>query len=402
MGTDTDRYSKARVEDLLAFSAGIMNGENGKELIERYKTSIENLTPHDMLVMEEEQLKMGISPEMIKKNIGKIINTFYKALSSYDWKKPSEGEFLYYLMKENRALEDKLAGIKKNLKEFNSEDIHSKGSARAKLQSGFIELLKFNDHYLKKENILFPYLEKYWDNYLPLKVMWSLHDDIRKKLKEILSLLQDRWSSPEDLNREIGSYFFLAYGMIFKEDLIIFPVAYETIAEKYWEEMHIKSFEFSFPFIDPPERPQVVIKDSSQDTGKFLHTDTGTLNSEQIEIILNNLPLDITVVDENDRVAYFTRSGERIFPRSSAIIGRKVQNCHPPESVDIVEKIISSFRKGEKDNAVFWITVRDRKLLIRYDAMRNDKGEYRGVLETVQDITDIQTMEGEKRLLDWN
>ncbi len=402
MGTDTDRYSKARVEDLLAFFLGIMNGEKGKELIERYKTSIDNLTPHDMLVMEEEQLKMGISTDMIKKNIGKVINTFYKALTAYDWKKPSEGEFLYYLMKENRALEDKLAGIKKNLKEFNAEDKLSPGKARAKLRSGFIELLKFNDHYLKKENILFPYLEKYWDNYLPLKVMWSLHDDIRKSLKEILALLHDKWSSPEDLNREIGSYFFLAYGMIFKEDLIIFPVAYETIAGKYWEEMHIKSFEFSFPFIDPPEKPQIVIKDSSRGPEELLRTDTGTLNQEQMEIIFSSLPLDITVVDENDRVVYFTRSGERIFPRSSAIIGRKVQNCHPPESVDIVERIISSFRKGEKDNAVFWITVRDRKLLIRYDAMRNDKGEYRGVLETVQDITDIRTMEGEKRLLDWN
>lgn len=253
-----------------------------------------------------------------------------------------------------------------------------------------------------KENILFPYLEKFWDNYLPLKVMWSLHDDIRKSLKEILNLLQDRWSPWDDLNREIGNYFFLAYGMIFKEELIVFPVAHETVESKYWDEMHIKSFEFSFPFITPPERPEVVIKDDHWNYKEIFQTDTGALNFEQMEIIFRNLPLDITIVDENDKVVYFTRSKERIFPRSSAIIGRRVQNCHPPESVHIVEKIIDSFKEGEKNDAEFWIDAKGKKLLIKYYAMRNSRGEYRGVMETIQDITEIQSLEGEKRLLDWN
>lgn len=393
--------NKEKINDLLAFSLGMINGENGKELIEKYKKAIETITPHEMIALEEEQLRMGIPPARIKKTIGKVINSFYKSLSSYDWGKPEDKGFLYYLMEENRELEKRLREIKSVLKEFNPEEEAFPDNLKRKLTPLFVDLLKFDAHYVKKENILFPYLEKFWDNYRPLKVMWSLHDDIRKSLKEILNLLQDRWSSWEDLNREIGNYFFLTYGMIFKEELIIFPVAWETVEQKYWDDMHVKSFEFSFPFIETPERPEIIVKHDNWDLGSVFVTDTGTLNFEQLEALFGSLPMDITVVDENDRVAYFTHSKDRIFPRSSAIIGRLVQNCHPPESVHVVEEIIETFRKGEKDKAVFWINAKGKKLLIQYFAMRNKKGEYKGVLETTQDITEIQSLEGEKRLLNW-
>ncbi len=394
--------SKERVNDLLAFSLGMIHGEKGSKLLKKYKSSIESLTPHDMLAMEEEQLRMGIAPEQIKKSIGKVINSFYKSLNSYRWEKPEEKGFLYYLMEENRELEKRLTTVKAILKEFDPKSESSLDTLKRKLTPIFIELLKFDAHYVKKENILFPYLERFWDNYLPLKVMWSLHDDLRKSLKEILGLLQDRWSRWEVLNRELGSYFFLAHGMIIKEELIVFPVAWETVEQKYWDEMHVKSFEFSFPFIEKPERPEILIKHKDWDRGNVLVTDTGALNHEQIEALFRSLPLDITVVDETDKVVYFTHSKERIFPRSSAIIGRQVQNCHPPESVHVVEKILDSFKKGEKDKAIFWLTVKGKRLLIQYFAMRNRKGEYKGVLETIEDITELQALEGEKRLLDWD
>ena len=402
MSKERKSYSKKRVNDLLAFSLGMINGENGSELLKKYKSSIESLTPHDMLAMEEEQIRMGIPPAQIKKSIGKVINSFYKSLSSYNWDMPEGKGFLYYLMEENRELERRLAEVKAILKKFDPESETSLDILKRKLTPMFAELLKFDTHYVKKENILFPYLERFWDNYLPLKVMWSLHDDLRKSLREILKLLQDRWSQWVDLNREIGSYFFLAYGMIIKEELIIFPAAWETVEQKYWDEMHVKSFEFSFPFIEKPERPEILIKHKSWDSGNIFVTDTGVLNHEQLEAIFARLPLDITVVDETDKVVYFTHSSDRIFPRSSAIIGRQVQNCHPPESVQIVEKIIDSFKKGEKDKAVFWLNVKGKRLLIQYFAMRNSSGEYKGVLETTEDITEIQTLEGEKRLLDWD
>lgn len=348
MSEERKPYSGERVNELLSFSLGMINGENGKKLIEKYKSVIESITPHEMIALEEEQLKMGISPAHIKKSIGKVINSFYKSLTGYKWDKPEEEGFLYFMMQENRELEKRLAGIKTVLKEFDPNTAESPDILKRKLTPLFVDLMKFDAHYVKKENILFPYLEKFWDNYRPLKVMWSLHDDIRNSLKEILNLLQDRWSSWNDLNREIGNYFFLTFGMIFKEELIIFPVAWETVEQKYWDEMHVKSFEFPFPFIETPERPEVIIKHGNRDPGSVFVTDTGTLNFEQLEALFGCLPMDITVVDENDTVVYFTHSSDRIFPRSSAIIRRQVQNCHPPESVHVVEKIIDSFKKGEK------------------------------------------------------
>jgi uncharacterized protein len=129
---------------------------------------------------------------------------------------------------------------------------------------------------------------------------------------------------------------------------------------------------------------------------------TGVISPEQIIRIFNHLPVDITFVDEHDTVVYFSAPKKRIFPRTKAIIGRKVHNCHPPESVHVVEEIVSSFRKGEKDEASFWINFKDEKILIQYFALRDENGIYKGVIEVTQEIGDIQKLEGEKRLLDWN
>jgi PAS domain S-box-containing protein len=125
------------------------------------------------------------------------------------------------------------------------------------------------------------------------------------------------------------------------------------------------------------------------------------MSAEQALFIFNTLPVDITFVDENDKVRFFNRAKERLFPRSPAIVGRAVQNCHPPESVHLVEKIIESFRLGKKDRADFWIQMKGMFILIQYYAIRNEEGEYKGVLEVSQDVTDIRRLEGQKRLPDW-
>jgi DUF438 domain-containing protein len=129
---------------------------------------------------------------------------------------------------------------------------------------------------------------------------------------------------------------------------------------------------------------------------------TGFLTPEQLIMLLNNLPVDITFIDENDEVQYFSGGKHRIFPRSNAIIGRKVQNCHPPESVHIVNEIINAFRNSLKDHADFWIQIRDRFIYIRYFALRNEQGEYKGTMEVSQDVTGIRSLKGECRLLNWN
>ena len=401
--------NEKRVEELLAFSLGMMNGEDGKMLLEKYKEAIEHVTPHDMLNLEDKQMQMGVKPKAIKKDVDKVINVFFNKLKEYSWERPKEGTFLYYLMLENRAYEFKLNEVKKIIKSYKGREVSDFSQLKNDLLNRFEEFLKFEAHYVKKENILFPFLEKKWSTYRPITVMWSLHDDIRKLLKQIIITLKSDTSSWEGLNKEIGAYYSLVFGMIQKEDLIIYPVASETITDNEWSEMHNQSFEYIFPFIEEPAKPKNIKEQSFQkqteiseiDGDLKLKSETGELNLDQILLLLNNLPVDITFVDENDKVKFFSRPKERFFPRSPAIIGRAVQNCHPPESVHIVEKIVAAFKNGEKDNAKFWLELKGKFILIQYFALRNDKNEYKGVIEVSQDVTEIRALKGEQRLLNW-
>jgi PAS domain S-box-containing protein len=130
--------------------------------------------------------------------------------------------------------------------------------------------------------------------------------------------------------------------------------------------------------------------------------DFGSLNPAILNPILNTLPIEITFIDENDTVVYFNNPAKMIFLRTKGVIGMKVQNCHPAKSIDTVNKIAQSFKTGKKDSAEFWINMHGRMIYIRFFAVRNGESRYLGTMEVVQDVTDIQGLKGEKRLLDWS
>jgi len=391
--------SELRVKSLLAFSRGIMNDENGLELIKKHQNAIDNITPFDMLKLEVTQLNMGYKINDIKKYIDKVINVFYKSLASYKWEKPQEDTFLYYLIEENKALKLKLEEIKKIIIK---KDLQKN---RIELLEIFNDLLSFEGHYLKKENILFPYLENKIEKNKALSVMWSLDDDVKKMTKKIVTMLANPQIDVQEFNVEIGKYFFLINGLVQKEELVLFPVASQVINEEEWEEMHHQSFEYDFPLINRPKVRAKKIFNKEKDLvneGKYvLKSETGQLTLEQALLVFNNLPLDITYVDENNKVRFFSNPKDRFFPRSPAIIGRDVNKCHPPESVSIVEEIVENFKSGKKDNAKFWLTIKDKFIMISYYALRDEKGEYKGVLEVSQDVSEIRSLQGQKRLLDW-
>ncbi len=391
-----------RIKNLIAFSKGIMKGENGKDLIDRYQDAIDTVTPFDVIELENIQMKNGVSTSDIKKSIGKVLNAFYSSLAGYKWETPAEGTFLYYLMLENRALELKLYAIKQILKKIHMEESFTYSILRNKLIPLFLEIVDFDNHYIKKENILFPYIEKHWNNYNPIKVMWSLHDDIRASLKEIILILENPYGIWDQLNIEIGKYFFLTFGMIIKEERIIFPVAAETIPVKDWQDMHLQSFELPFTFIETPKKPEIIIKDITRQKECSFKTETGEVSLDQLELIFGNLPVEMTMIDENDKVVFFSDSDKRIFPRSSAIIGRKAQNCHPPESVHIVNEIISAFKEGRKGKAEFWFKFKEKLIFTVYHALRDKSGNYKGILEVSQNISRFKDLEGERKLLNWD
>ena len=397
-----DKYDEKRIADLISFSRGIMKGENGKTLMDRYKDAIDSVTPFDVIELENRQMKNGVSTSDIKKSIGKVLNAFYSSLSNYKWEEQAEGTFLYYLMLENRALELKLNTIKQILKKFHMEESFTYPMLRKKLIPLFLKILDFDNHYVKKENILFPYIEKHWNNYNPIKVMWSLHDDIRYSLKGIILILENQQGIWDQLNIEIGKFFFLTFGMIIKEERIVYPVAVETIPKEDWKKMHLQSFELPFPYIETPIKPEVIIKDSTWQKECSFKTESGEVSMDQLELIFGSLPVEMTMIDENDKVAFFSDSDSRIFPRSSAIIGRDVQNCHPPESVHIVNEIISAFKEGTKEKAEFWFKYKERLIFTVYHALHDKSGKYRGILEVSQDISRFKDLEGERRLLNWD
>lgn len=384
-----------KIERLKEYVQGVLNNEDGKALYEKYREDVETVTPRECFEVFYSMLNKGYTPREILKILDKVINVFYNALVSYHWERPKENSFLDILMKENKALEERLGEIRRIIVDKKVKE------KREEIHRILKSLEEFNEHYLKKENILFPYMEKKMEIFNGLSIMWSLHDEARETLKNTLALFEKDEFSMKEFNVQIGRLFFAMLGIAKKENLILFPAAMEVFDDSVWEDMNRQSAEYDFPFIERPPIDEMENIEIHGFEGTKFKTETGELTFEQIMLVFNALPVDLTFVDENNKVRFFTKPKDRTFPRSPAAIGRDVRNCHPAESVHVVNKIVDAFRDGSRDSATFWIDFKGRKLLIQYFALRNSKGEYKGVLEVTQDITEIKKIEGEKRLLQW-
>jgi len=387
-----DSEGTNRVNNLIKYVSGLINNEDGRELYLKYQHDIEQVTPYEVIEIEYRQLKKGVSVEILLPYVDKLMNVFSNSLLAYKWERPNEGTFLSYLIKENEQVLLKLENLKTYIKK---QDFNNNKKALLQLIS---ELESFDDHYQKKENILFPYLEKKMEIFNGLKIMWELHIQTRQNYKTIKELLKTDVMDIKAINSKIGKLFFQIYGLVQKEDLILFPISTEIFTTDEFKDMLNQSYEYNFPFIEPPN---IQVNKNKFNENLLYKTDTGTINSDQLMLVLNKLPVDITFIDEKDEVVFFNNTKDRIFQRSAAIIGRNVRNCHPPKSVHIVERILQSFKNNEKDLAQFWFTYNHKELLITYYALRDDKGEYKGTLEVSQDVTDIKKLKGEKRLIKW-
>jgi hypothetical protein len=192
--------------------------------------------------------------------------------------------------------------------------------------------------------------------------------------------------------------------MIYREEEILFPMSLDVLSDSEWYAIFKQSPEYGFCLYDPAEdwQPSGDIEDSEQTIDQErIQLPSGSLTPSELTTILNSIPFDLTFVDKDDRVRYFTQGRERIFSRSRAILGRKVQLCHPPSSVHIVEQILEDFRSGRQNRAPFWINLKDKFIHIEYFALRDQDGEYLGTLEVSQDLTRKRSLEGEQRLLSY-
>ncbi|MBT3241983.1 MAG: DUF438 domain-containing protein [Bacteroidetes bacterium] len=396
---------------LLDLFAGLSRNKSGRELYASHKWAIRKAQAIDVIDVVHALAQEDIPMDNMKTGISKALNLLYNQLSDYPIPEPMQGGFLNAMMENNKVLDEKLSGLRPIIKTLNQAIMENDQSPQTlsgldALSKVFIELNNYPLVYQLKENILFPVLEKHWENYRCVQVMWSIHDDIRQNLKRLNDLLQvsiERGGllPDSDLHRLLGDLFFDLYAVKFREERILIPVILNTIGEDDLNSAYIATTDLDFPFISGRNQDVVVKKKQSESKSDIVDLPTGSLSPETLNLIFNHLPVDMSYVDENDEVRFYSDPPHRIFPRTKALIGRKVQNCHPPESVHIVNEIIESFKKGEKDIAEFWIDIRGKKIQINYYAVRDEDKTYRGVLEVSQDITEMINRTGEQRLLDW-
>lgn len=402
-----------RTRQIMAWLQGLLGGQTGRALYDAYRPALEQVTPREVFAAYHALYKSGTPVSDLLDILDKSINAFHQSLKAYPWKMPEPDGYARYMFLENEGLLEQLQSIRQQLvnPDYNPDVLLKTVS----------DLWQFDDHYRKKENILFPILEQKALHFQGLAIMWALHDEIRTRLKMAISCLNDSACSIETRNRVLGKLIFGMHGMVFKEELILLPAASEVLDQADWQNMLLQSRDYTFPFVaDPPDldmlakaqpavSPAAGGSDLSSDAGMdlidrgeaLLVTETGSLTLVEIEQTFAALPVDMTFVDANNRVRFFTRQKDRIFPRSAAIIGRSVENCHPPQSVGRVLEIIDAFRSGRKERASFWIQMKGRFILIQYFALRKPDGIYLGTLEVSQDITELRNLQGERRLLSW-
>lgn len=387
---------------LLTFCLQIINADKPVTAVEQNRDIMETVTAQEVIWVVDELVKQKIGIQELKKGVNKVLNLFYNSLNKIPHSDFPDKSFLFYLKCNNSEMEIRLKKLKPLIRQINNEEVTIQLKNIIKL--GFVDLQIFSNHYIIKENVLFPVLENYWSDYRCLQVMWSFQDDIKRNIKEIIQLLETDTSEfdMDEFNRLAGAIFFNMYAIKFREEKILFPQIIKTINSADLDKMLFDSLTMKWPYITPEINLKDVTYKKQETKLNEINLNTGFLFPEQIILMLNHLPIDITFVDEYNKVKYFSSPKKRIFPRSAAIIDRDVNNCHPPESVHVVEKIVESFRKGIKSHAKFWINIGNETVLIQYFAVRDENGIYKGVLEVSQEVSEIKSITGEKRLLEWD
>ncbi len=311
--------------------------------------------------------------------------------------------------RENAALKQVIATARATFAE--TADLAPDSNAKEivlRLRQSANDLMDLDKHYQRKEHTLFSCLERHGITG-PSKVMWSKDDEVRSLLKQLNQAAHDCGATVaavrEFFARHAQPALSAVEEMIFKEENILFPMSLQTLTENEWAEIWSASPQYGWCLVEPqkgyhPPASAAATTGAVPKDGTIMMP-TGHVSVEQLTAVLSTLPLDLTFVDADDRVAFFSEGPDRIFARSKAIIGRKVQHCHPPRSADTVNKILDDFRSGRQSVAEFWINFRDKFVHIRYFAVRDDEGKYLGTVELTQDLMPLRKLSGERRLLEY-
>ncbi|HCW03237.1 MAG TPA: PAS domain S-box protein [Clostridium sp.] len=380
------------------------DGKSVEDVRERFQELIKGVSTAEISQMEAQLIKEGMKVEEIQRLCDVHAAVFKGSIEEIHHPDQSPGHPIHTFKRENKAVQDLIDNqFRPNIDKYkNNEDI------KFDLLDNINLLGDLDKHYSRKENLLFPYLEKYGIT-APPQVMWGVDDEIREEIKACKKAVSEEKEARSKIAEMLEKLIVRIEEMIYKEEHILFPMCMDTLTEDEWLTIEEESAEIGYCITEPagkwkPLRVNVEDKEEEkigeeEDKG-YIKFDTGILKVNEISAIFNSLPFDITFVDKDGIVKYFSNSSERIFARTKAVIGRTVENCHPPASVHVVEQVVENLRSGKKDYEDFWIKMGPKYVLIRYFAVRDEKGEFLGTLEVTQNIQPIQEIRGEKRLLD--
>src|SRR5665647_618833 len=405
-----DTVDPARLEELAAIVGELHAGKTPDEVKPRFEELIADVEATEIAAMEQKLIEGGVPADDVKRLCDVHVQVFADALEGHEPVSVPAGHPIDTFQRENQALLQITASLRKVAEAIGEPPAPDAwGRLKTALAGTVDRVAEVNLHYLRKENQLFPYLEEHGVEG-PSKVMWAIHDDIRALIKQSRETI-----AADDAALSVSTCLALAKmadDMVGKEEKVLHPMAVDTLSDEEWAEIRAGEGEIGYAFVTgvpawPPADAAAGVGAGAAGApagpatpAGLLQLTTGGLTLEQLNLMLTTLPIDFQFVDEHDQVRYYSES-ERIFPRSPGVIGRKVQNCHPPSSVHKVQQIIDAFRAGDKSTAEFWIELGGKFLQIRYFAVRDAAGAYRGVVETVQDVTGIRALEGQRRLLDW-
>jgi hypothetical protein len=404
------KTSENRKKMLKEIIAQLHAGIPPQEVKERFKRVLEGVSSEEIAKIEQELVKEGMSREELQRLCDVHMAVFSDQLGKQELKVPTEHP-LNILLEEHKILLQLLEKLSTTVDIIGQAcDLVYVGDDVAQTKKIVEELSDAEKHYVREENVLFPVLERHGITEPPA-IMWMEHDKIREKKMQIYAMVEEYKArdfqefkkalieNTRSLNSMLSSH-------IFKENTILYPAAVKVIPEDEWHDIRKDFDEIGYCRFTPKH----LIRQTTTISGRAhaslagegtLQFETGSPSKEEIEAILDTVPVDISFVDANDQVKYFNKADKRIFVRTKTVIGRKVQMCHPQKSIHIVNKIVEAFKSGKKNSAEFWISLNDRLVHIRYFAVKDKRGKYLGTLEVTQDLTDLKKIKGEKRLLDW-
>lgn len=376
---------------------------------------IEAATPEDVAVAVDLLVAESIPLGSLDPAVSKLINLLGSTLSKLAF--APDDPFFASLMAENAGIRKSLDAIRAPLLDLNRTESELERRRRLDVIVERLDgLAPIATHYEKKENVLFPVFERSHPRWRCVTLMWSMHDTVRRELTAIRGLAVAAAPDIKILNAAFGRLFFAAFAVIFREERILFPVVSALLSRSERFALFRESRALGFAFLSASEiaafdaesahenfadeLPAMAGRTSgdSRPPAGAIAFGAGRLSPDALGAIFATMPLDLTFVDADDKVAWFSEGPHRVFPRSPSVIGRDVRNCHPAASLDRVMAIVESFRSGRRDTEEFWIKHRGRFVHIRYFALRDSEGAYLGTLEATQDITDIRTLDGERRL----